>query len=257
MVRVRGLETFKNHFAEYPDQYVLIGGAASAELMHQAGLEFRGTRDLDVVLVVEALRPEFVRAFWNFIEKGKYGSKLQSQTKRQYYRFEKPGDEIYPDCIELFSRIPDNIQFEGQGRFTPIPIDEDISSLSAILLDDAYYPLIVEGKTDVYGLSCLKAEYLIILKAKAWLDMTRRRASGKQMDSEKIKKQRNDVIRLFSLLEPDLRVSIPETIKDDFREYLKAIQGDNSINLKDLGIRRLSLQDLVQRFELIYGLTQE
>lgn len=252
---VRGLATFKNHFVDYLDQYVLIGGAASAELMEQAGLRFRGTRDLDVVLIVEALTPDFVRAFWDFIEKGMYRSRLQSQTERQYYRFEAPRSEIYPECIELFSRIPDNIQFEGEGRFTPIPIDEEVSSLSAILLDEDYYPLIVNGKTDIFGLSCLKTEYLIILKAKAWLDMTRRSASGKHVDGRKIKTQRNDVIRLFSLLEPNLRVDIPDAIKDDFREYLKGLQEDSSINLKDFGIRQLSLQDIVLRFEQIYGLT--
>jgi hypothetical protein len=55
---VRGLATFKNHFADYTDQYVLIGGAASAELMEQSGLRFRGTRDLDIVLIVEAMTKE-------------------------------------------------------------------------------------------------------------------------------------------------------------------------------------------------------
>jgi len=247
---VRGLATFKNHFAEYSDQYVLIGGAASAELMEQSGLPFRGTRDLDVVLIVEAMTNEFVRAFWDFIEMGKYDSRFQSQTERKYYRFENPEDEIYPACIELFSRIPDNIRFEGQGRFTPIPLDDDLSSLSAILLDDNYYPLILNGRDDLDGLSCLKVEYIIILKAKAWLDLHQRKA-----DSRKVNRQKNDVIRLFPLLNPSMRIDIPEAIQDDLKEYLKAIAEDKTINLKDLGISQFGITEIVKSMEQIYGLS--
>jgi hypothetical protein len=38
---VRGVSIFSEHFAAYPDGYVLIGGAAVDVLMEQAGLEFR------------------------------------------------------------------------------------------------------------------------------------------------------------------------------------------------------------------------
>jgi len=247
---VRGLATFKNHFAEYSDQYVLIGGAASAELMEQSGLPFRGTRDLDVVLIVEAMTNEFVQAFWDFIENGRYDVRSHSQSERKYYRFENPEDEIYPECLELFSRIPDNIRFEGHGRFTPIPLDDDLSSLSAILLDDNYYPLILNGRDDLDGLSCLKVEYIIILKAKAWLDLHQRKA-----DSRKVNRQKNDVIRLFPLLNPSMRIDIPEAIQDDLKEYLKAIAEDKTINLKDLGISQFGITEIVKSMEQIYGLS--
>lgn len=247
---VRGLATFKNHFTEFTDQYVLIGGAASAELMEQSGLPFRGTRDLDVVLIVEALTTEFVQAFWDFIEKGRYDVRSHSQSERKYYRFENPEDEIYPECIELFSRIPDSIRFEGQGRFTPIPVDDELSSLSAILLDDNYYPFILNGRDDLDGLSCLKVEYIIILKAKAWLDLHQRKA-----DSKKVNRQKNDVIRLFPLLNPSMRIDIPEAIQDDLKEYLKAIAEDKSINVKDLGISQFGITDIVKSMEQIYGLS--
>ncbi len=247
---VRGLATFKNHFTEFTDQYVLIGGAASAELMEQSGLPFRGTRDLDVVLIVEALTTEFVQAFWDFIENGRYDVRSHSQSERKYYRFENPEDEIYPECLELFSRIPDNIRFEGHGRFTPIPLDDDLSSLSAILLDDNYYPLILNGRDDLDGLSCLKVEYIIILKAKAWLDLHQRKA-----DSRKVNRQKNDVIRLFPLLNPSMRIDIPEAIQDDLKEYLKAIAEDKTINLKDLGISQFGITEIVKSMEQIYGLS--
>jgi hypothetical protein len=40
----------------YGDQYVLIGGTAATLAMEEAGLEFRATKDLDIVLYIEALK---------------------------------------------------------------------------------------------------------------------------------------------------------------------------------------------------------
>jgi len=69
---VTGLDKFRDHFRQYSDQYVLIGGTACDLLMDEAGLDFRLTKDLDIVLHVEALDPEFVKAFWNFVRAGDY-----------------------------------------------------------------------------------------------------------------------------------------------------------------------------------------
>ena len=69
---VRGLEIFRERFAAYVDQYVLIGGTAATLTMEEAGLEFRATKDLDIVLHVEALTPAFGDVFWKFVEDGGY-----------------------------------------------------------------------------------------------------------------------------------------------------------------------------------------
>lgn len=69
---VRGLDIFQELFAAYVDQYVLIGGTAATLTMEEAGLEFRATKDLDIVLHVEALTPAFGEAFWKFVEDGGY-----------------------------------------------------------------------------------------------------------------------------------------------------------------------------------------
>jgi hypothetical protein len=47
---VRRLGIFQERFAAYADQYVLIGGTAASLTMEEAGLEFRATKDLDIVL---------------------------------------------------------------------------------------------------------------------------------------------------------------------------------------------------------------
>ncbi|MDA0350549.1 MAG: hypothetical protein O3C20_24490 [Verrucomicrobia bacterium] len=69
---VRGLEVFKTHFSACSDYYVLIGGTAATVLMEEAGLEFRATRDLDVVIMVEAVDALFVTTVWDFVKSGKY-----------------------------------------------------------------------------------------------------------------------------------------------------------------------------------------
>lgn len=47
---VRGLDLFRDWFAAYTDQYLLIGGTAASLTMEDAGLPYRATKDLDIVL---------------------------------------------------------------------------------------------------------------------------------------------------------------------------------------------------------------
>lgn len=49
-------------------------------------------------------------------------------------------------------------------------MDEDTSSLSAILLNDDFYNFMLQGRAVVDGISVLRAEYLIPFKMFAWLD---------------------------------------------------------------------------------------
>ena len=69
---VKGIEIFKDYFKDYSDQYVLIGGAACDISFEGSSMNFRATRDLDVVLIVEALTREFGDRFWKFIRDGGY-----------------------------------------------------------------------------------------------------------------------------------------------------------------------------------------
>jgi hypothetical protein len=78
---VRGLDVLREHFAGHADQFVLIGGTAASLAMEEAGLEFRATKDLDIVLHIEALSPSFGEVFWRFIEAGRYEIRQASDTK--------------------------------------------------------------------------------------------------------------------------------------------------------------------------------
>jgi hypothetical protein len=67
---VVGLERFKEHFAGLEDSYVLIGGSSCDINLTALGGAFRVTKDLDIVLCVEARTNEFARVFWRFIREG-------------------------------------------------------------------------------------------------------------------------------------------------------------------------------------------
>jgi hypothetical protein len=135
---VKGLTRFVEHFAGFENAYILIGGAACDLWLSDRSLPFRATKDLDLVLVVEALDPAFFERFWAFIQDGWYRSHQRSESRPSFYRFKDPETAGYPYMIELLSR--NHLALPPDAHITPIPADDDISSLSAILLDDTYYP---------------------------------------------------------------------------------------------------------------------
>ena len=90
---VKGLDTFWKYFADYEEQYVLIGGAACDILFESNEVNFRATRDLDMVLIVEALTPEFGEKFWKFIVDGKYRNKATNGRSSRLPRAWQPDTE--------------------------------------------------------------------------------------------------------------------------------------------------------------------
>jgi hypothetical protein len=142
---VRGIDSFREWFRGFESNYVVIGGTACDLLMGENGAAFRATRDIDMVLIVEALSAEFGYRVWEYIRMAGYGQRLKSSGKPEYYRFRTPKTSEYPEMIELFSRRIEGIALPPDAVLTPIPIDEEISSLSAILLNDDYYNFLLSG----------------------------------------------------------------------------------------------------------------
>ena len=142
---VRGLDLFREHFKDFADRYVLIGGTACDLIMSDVGLQFRATKDLDIVLCIESVDPEFARAFWAFVKAGQYEIQETAEGKPRFYRFQKPADGNYPTMLELFSPVPEALSVAEGSHLTPIPVHDEISSLSAILLDADYYGWVQSG----------------------------------------------------------------------------------------------------------------
>lgn len=250
---VRGLNVFRERFAGFEDRYVLIGGAAVEIAMDAAALQFRVTKDLDIVLHVESLDAEFASAFWDFIAEGGYELKEKGTGKPTFYRFSKPADESFPYMLELFSRRPDLIEPRTDCHLTPLPIAEEVSSLSAILLDDDYYDFVREGTRAQDGLSVLAPGYIVPLKARAWMDLTERHECGEDISRDDIKKHRNDIIRLAQLISPAERIALPDRIREDVVTFVARALREGA-EPKTFGVGGMTLRDVRSLLVAVYEL---
>ena len=253
---VRGLGTFKKYFEGFPDNYIIIGGTACDLIINEAGFTPRVTRDIDIILVVEALSADFVKQFWKFIQDGHYERKEKSDDKRKYYRFIKPQQAEFPFQIELFARNPDLIDLDEDAHLTPIPLDDDLTSLSAILLNDDYYNYLLKNSVLKNSLNRSRTEALICLKAKAYLEIANRISTGSKESSKKLSKHKGDVFRLAVMLAEDDVFELPLNIKADMQAFAAAIAEDlpaTSI-FKDMGLSSISVEKIYNQILKIFQL---
>ena len=210
---VKGLDTFQKYFADYEEQYVLIGGAACDILFESNEVNFRATRDLD-------------------------------------YRFDKPEDDNFPKMIELFCRS--DFKLKDAKGITPIHIDDEVSSLSAILLNDDYYKALLNGKEVRKGLSVLRPEYIILFKAKAYLDLKRQKDLGEKVDSSDIKKHKKDVLRIASELMLEKVEELPTAVDADIHSFIDLLEQEpfDPNSLKRYGLKN---EDIVELLKQVFG----
>jgi hypothetical protein len=251
-----GLKRFQEYFSDYKEQYVLIGGAACDLIFENEGVEFRPTKDLDVVLIIEAKTKEFGVQLWKFIRDGAYSTRIKGNGSQELFRFSKPGNEDFPYMIELFCRGP--IDWPESYRSLPVRFDDELSSLSAILLDNDYYKLIVEGRFSLENISLLRPEYILLLKAKAYLDYYNRYRKGEYQHEKdiqrEIRKHREDVFRLTTILDPRSRYDLPETIKTDIQLFIEFVYSDQNDPSGFLQRSGLSMDQITQTLRQIYKL---
>ncbi len=230
---VVGMDSFIQKFGDYTDCYTIIGGAACDILMNEADTPFRATKDIDMILVMEARFKEFVKVFWEYILEGGYRFGWKNSEEVHFYRFTEP-KAGYPAMIELFSREPEYISDVPQG-IIPVHIDEDVSSLSAILLNDDYYSFMLEGRKIISGVSVLDTEHIIPFKMYAWLDLKNRKESGEHVNERDLKKHKNDVFRLLQIVDIDTKVESFGMVKTNIDRFLEEISHE-SINFSQLGL---------------------
>ena len=227
---VAGIEKFREHFAGHENQYAVIGGAACDLLFDAAGLPFRATKDIDMVLCVEVVDAAFGATFKAFLDAGGYEARERSDGRKEFYRFHRPADKSFPFMIELFARKPGTLNLPDDAGLTPIPVDEDVLSLSAILLDEGYYETLHAAKRQLDGVTVIDETLLIPFKARAFLDLTERVQRGEKIDGKNIRKHRNDVFRLLQLLPADANIEVAEPIRSDLRRFTDLIECDDTID---------------------------
>ena len=248
---VKGLDLFRDRFKALADRYVLIGGTACDLILDEAGLRFRATKDLDIVLCVESLDEAFGMAFWDFINAGEYQIRESAEGRGCFHRFQKPGNEAYPSMLELFSYAPGVLPIAEGSHLTRISVGDEISSLSAILLDSDYYDWIQVGKRMIGDLPIVGPAHLIPLKAKAWLDLRTRKEAGEEVDSRTIQKHKNDVFRLFQVIDPESDVNPSRRIVIDMGSFIDQVAVDG-VDLRALGLKTISLETVMAGLRKLY-----
>jgi len=252
---VVGLDRLKSYFEKHQDKYIIIGGTACEIRLESRGINFRGTKDIDMLLIIEALDNDFLESFWSFIRDGEYINRYIDEKERTFFRFTNPQAEDYPTIVELFSRKPDGIILPPDFHLTPIPTDEEFSSLSAMLMDDNYYNFTLENCDVKEGLMIANELALICLKVKAFLNNRQRKAEGHHLQTNDIEKHKKDVIKLATTLTTATLINFNDLIKGDIVKFI-AVLREEQTNIKgiakDAGLGNITLEDILRQMELVF-----
>lgn len=224
-----GLTKFREAFAEYSDNYVIIGGTACSIVMERTSVRPRATHDIDMIVVVEKMTPEFGARFWNFVKEAGYRPERRRQDendspKYEMYRF-LDGKVGYPEMIELLSRRSDVFAVPEGVNIEPIPVGDDVSSLSAIIMDDDYYNFTVQHSVLTDGIRHADPAALVALKTRAYLNLLADKKDGKHVNTRDIKKHRSDVLKNIVIM-LDESVTAPSAVVACVHEFSASIRSE-------------------------------
>ena len=212
---------------------------------------FRATKDLDIVLMSEMLDTAFATDFWRFVRHGQYQVAESTGGTPRFYRFSGPQDESFPSMIELFFTRPERLPPASGQTLTPIPFDDPVSSLSAILLDETYYAFLKGGVRRVEGISVVGPEHLVPLKARAgWTSGSARRRGGKP--TPRTSSSTSGTSSGSTRYGPAPRKDIIPVVSADMQRFLVEARSE-TISLKSLGITNTSLDEVLAQLGRIYG----
>ena len=168
----------------------------------------------------------------------------------------KPENDDFSFQVELFCRKPDLVSLEEPAHLTPIPVDDDLSSLSAILLNDHYYNYMRDRSELVDGLRRATLEALVCLKAKAYLEIKVRVENGKEGERKHLKKHKGDVFRLGALLPENTVFDIPEEIQKDLNAFAAEVKIEmpGKELFKELGAGSLEPEKVFEQVVKSFGI---
>lgn len=226
---MEGLDKFREAFKDFSDNYVIIGGTACDITMTGTEVRPRATHDIDMIIVVERMTPQYGERFWQFIREAGYRpekrkAKEGESPKYEMYRF-VDGKSGYPEMIELLSRHPDALGAPKGLVIEPISIDGKQSSLSAIIMEDDYYRFTIEHSRLTDDIRHADSAALIALKARAYLNLLQDKLNGKHVNSKDIKKHRVDVFKNVVIMTDD-KILTPASIVKCIKEFVMSIRND-------------------------------
>ncbi len=239
MALPRGLKHFTDFFNDFSNDYVIIGGGAASACLDDEKLEFRVTKDIDMVLFTNN-SPELNKKISEYVFLGKYEVNEKTENTPRYYRFSNPEDKNFPEIVEIFAKADSEIELR-KGQYI-IPIQNDAEAqLSAILLDDEYFNLIRDNaKKSEVGFSIITPYANICLKARAFRELKERNEEEK-----KINKHRNDVLRLAQILKTGEQLKLQGRPKQDFLQIFSAVEELEEKTIRQIVGSTLSKADIL------------
>ena len=248
---IRGMATFTEYFKAYQEEYIVIGGLATAMVMNDLGFISRATKDIDLV-VVSKNNEAFIKALLQFIHQGDYKTKERTNNpdRHNLFRFLDSPDLEYPEQIELFAIHKENSAITQDATIIPIDTPEFYPYLSAILLNKDYFELLIQHTNVIDGLHIATPSALIPLKMHAYNNLVSTRKSD-------AKKHLNDVIKLSAALSDEEKVMLAGEPKTDFDAFIPILEALDSHQieqvLKAAEIGFLSKSDVIEMLYQVYG----
>ena len=226
---MEGLDKFREAFKDFSDNYVIIGGTACDITMSGTEVRPRATHDIDMIIVVERMTPQYGERFWQFIREAGYRpekskAKEGESPKYEMYRF-VDGNPGFPEMIELLSRHPDALGEPKGLTIEPLPIDGEQSSLSAIIMDDDYYQFTIEHSLLTDEIRHADSAALVALKTRAYLNLIQDKQNGKHVNSKDIRKHRSDVLKNVVIMTED-EIPAPSSFVKCVKEFVMSIRSN-------------------------------
>ncbi len=246
----QGIDSFTEYFKEHSNDYVVIGGLATAMIMHDLGFVARATKDIDVVIISKN-NEAFIKSLLQYINAAGYKTKQRTDnpSKRNLFRFLDSDDRSYPEQIELFAIHDKDSAIVTDKHIIPIETPKYYKYLSAILLDTEYFNLLVAHTTEVEGLHIATPEVLIPLKAHAHLNLL-------EMKHPDAKKHLNDIVRLAAMLDDTSKITLTGVPREDFTAFITILEelDKNRIEniLKGAGVNNVSKETVINILRSVY-----
>ncbi len=246
----QGIDSFTEYFKEYRSDYVVIGGLATAMIMHDLGFTARATKDIDLV-VISKNNEAFIKRLLQYINAAGYKTRQRTDnpSKHNLFRFLDSDDKSYPEQIELFAIHDEDSEIVTDSHIIPIETPEYYNYLSAILLDTEYFNLLVTHTTEIDGLHIATPEVLIPLKAHAHLNLL-------ETGHQDAKKHLNDIIRLATLLDDRNKVMLTGVPKKDFTTFMPILEelDENRVEnvLENTGVNNVFKGTIIKLLTSVY-----
>lgn len=95
---------------------------------------------------------------------------------------------------------------------------------------------------------------LICLKAKAFIDLKKRKENGEPIDGRNIEKHKNDVFRLAAMLSGESVTDLPDELYNDIVEFQEMVTNElpNDDFLKSAGIYGLTTSQLLDVIKKVF-----